>query len=263
MDIFEGTGQEHSNSDNLKGTDNNQPKKNKPIKVINETEKKAIDQAFEEMLEVAQIKQESDIQFVRRAYKMAYEGHASMRRKSGEPYIFHPITVARIATEEIGLDATSVACALLHDVVEDTDISLKDLEGNFNSSVAHIVDGLTKIKGSFEDKGWVEKQAASVRKVLLTLGDDIRVILIKIADRLHNMRTLDSMPQHKRVRIASETLYLYAPIAHRLGLYKIKSELEDLCMKHTQYKLYKEIAKKLEEKKIQREAYIGTFIEPV
>ncbi len=221
-----------------------------------------IQEAFEDMLETCQA-QEEDKKRITYAFKMANKGHTGMVRKSGEPYIFHPIAVAKIVAEEIGLGTDSVICALLHDVVEDTDITLDDISKEFNREIAHIIDGLTKIKGVFEEKGWVERQAESVRKILLTLGQDIRVILIKIADRLHNMRTMDSMPKHKQFRIASETLYIYAPIAHRLGLYKIKSELEDLCMKYTQTNIYKDIARKLNEKKVERESYIAEFIAPI
>jgi len=202
-----------------------------------------------------------------------------MRRKSGEPYILHPIAVAKIVAEEIGMGATSVLCALLHDVVEDTEISLHDLELSFDVTTARIVDGLTKIRGVFKKSSeadennmasfkngktiWVAEKAENFRKILLGMGDDIRVILIKLADRLHNMRTMDSMPQQKQLKISSETLFLYVPIAHRLGLYRIKSELEDLCVKYTQRAVYKDIATKLRQTKRAREKYINEFVEPV
>ena len=168
-----------------------------------------------------------------------------MRRKSGEPYIFHPIAVARIVAEEVGLGTTSIICALLHDVVEDTEITLEDIESLFGKKAANIIDGLTKIDKV--DPGTESMQAENFRKILLTIADDVRVILIKIADRLHNMRTLESMPSHKQLKISSETIFVYAPIAHRLGLYSIKSELEDLGMMYTYPKVYQEIKSKLQE----------------
>ncbi len=228
--------------------------------VYNEEQVRA---AFEDMLETCSVRNANERKRIEYAYKIAEEAHRGMARKSGEPYILHPIAVAKIVSEEIGLGPTSVICALLHDVVEDTDISLDDLQKAFNREIAQIIDGLTKIKGVFESKNWVEQQAESVRKILLTLGDDIRVVLIKIADRLHNMRTMDAMPSHKQIRIASETMYIYAPIAHRLGLYRIKSELEDLSMKYTNREIYSDIARKLNEKKNEREAFIKQFIDPL
>jgi GTP pyrophosphokinase len=184
-----------------------------------------------------------------------------MRRKSGEPYIYHPIAVAQIAAEEIGLGTTSIVCALLHDVVEDTDITLDDIEREFGKKTAKIIDGLTKIAGVFDYNSSL--QAENFRKMLLTLADDVRVILIKLADRLHNMRTMDFMPRQKQLKIASETIYLYAPLAHRLGLYAIKSELEDLSMKYLEPDTYKYIATQLNEKKAERNSFIKTFVEPV
>ena len=184
-----------------------------------------------------------------------------MRRKSGEPYIYHPIAVAHIAAKEIGLGTTSIICALLHDVVEDTDYSLNDIEKLFGKKVAKIIDGLTKIQDVFDKN--VSMQAENFRKMLLTLSDDVRVILIKLADRLHNMRTLDSMPVHKKLKIASETLYLYAPLAHRLGLYSIKTELEDLGLKFTKPEIYKAIAEGLNETKEERTKYITKFCKPI
>ncbi len=205
--------------------------------------------------------QKGDKQEIRKAFDLALESHKDMRRKSGEPYIYHPIAVAQIAAEEIGLGTTSIVCALLHDVVEDTQLSLEDIEARFGKKVAKIIDGLTKIAGVFDPNSSL--QAENFRKMLLTLADDVRVILIKLADRLHNMRTMEFMARHKQLKIASETSYLYAPLAHRLGLYAIKSELEDLSMKFTDPDTYKFIAKKLNEKKAEREKFIADFIAPV
>ncbi|MDA7794405.1 bifunctional (p)ppGpp synthetase/guanosine-3',5'-bis(diphosphate) 3'-pyrophosphohydrolase [Flavobacteriales bacterium] len=198
---------------------------------------------------------------IRKAFNIAVEAHKDMRRKSGEPYIYHPIDVARIAAKEIGLSTTSIICSLLHDVVEDTDYTLEDIERLFDSKVARIIDGLTKISEVYDQN--VSMQAENFRKMLLTLSDDIRVILIKLADRLHNMRTLSSMPKHKQLKIASETLYLYAPLAHRLGLYAIKTELEDLGLKYTKSEIYKAISEKLAQSKAARVRYINKFIQPI
>ena len=201
---------------------------------------------------------------IREAFELAMESHQDMRRKSGEPYIIHPLDVARVASEEMGLDVTSIICALLHDVVEDTDVTLEDIEQHFNKEVAKIVDGLTKISGIFDlNNGNSSLQAENFRKLLLTLNDDIRVILVKLADRLHNMRTLDSLKRDKQLKIASETLYLYAPLAHRMGLYAIKTELEDLSLKYTEPEMYKEIAKRLAETKRERGKFIADFIKPI
>lgn len=205
--------------------------------------------------------QRGDKQEIRKAFDLALECHKDMRRKSGEPYIYHPIAVAQIAAEEIGLGTTSIVCALLHDVVEDTQITLQEIETQFGKKVARIIDGLTKISGIFDPNS--SMQAENFRKMLLTLADDVRVILIKLADRLHNMRTMEFMARHKQLKIASETSYLYAPLAHRLGLYAIKSELEDLSMKFTDPDTYKFIAKKLNEKKAEREKFVTDFISPV
>ena len=174
---------------------------------------------------------------------MAAEAHKTMRRKSGEPYILHPLAVARICVEEIGLGVRSTICALLHDTVEDTDITLEDVEREFGSEIARIVDGLTKISNVIDVNA--SQQAENFKKILLTLTDDPRVILIKLADRLHNMRTLDSMKREKQLKISSETVYVYAPLAHRMGLYNIKTELEDLAMKYLEPEEYQEIAQKL------------------
>jgi guanosine-3',5'-bis(diphosphate) 3'-pyrophosphohydrolase len=205
--------------------------------------------------------EKGDKQMIRKAFDMALESHAAMRRKSGEPYIYHPIAVAQIAAEEIGLGTTSIVCALLHDVVEDTNVTLDDIEMQFGKKVAKIIDGLTKISGVFDTNSSL--QAENFRKMLLTLADDVRVILIKLADRLHNMRTMEFMPRDKQLKLSSETIYLYAPLAHRLGLYAIKSELEDLSMKYMERETYSFIKKKLNEKKAEREKFIRDFIDPV
>lgn len=196
------------------------------------------------------------------AFQLAAEAHKDMRRKSGEPYIIHPIEVAQICVEEIGLGTTSAICALLHDVVEDTEYSLTDIEGLFGSKIAKIIDGLTKISGIFDQSG-ASIQAENFRKMLLTLSDDVRVILIKLADRTHNMRTLDAMPREKRLKIASETVYLYAPLAHRLGLFAIKSELEDLALKFTEPEIFNTIALKIQESEEERKRFIHRFVQPI
>lgn len=205
--------------------------------------------------------QKGDKRMIRKAFDMALESHKDMRRKSGEPYIYHPIAVAQIAAEEIGLGTTSIVCALLHDVVEDTNMTLDEIEMEFGKKVAKIIDGLTKISGVFDTNSSL--QAENFRKMLLTLADDVRVILIKLADRLHNMRTMEFMPRDKQLKLSSETVYLYAPLAHRLGLYAIKSELEDLSMKYMERETYQFIKNKLNEKKTERERFIRDFIEPI
>ena len=192
---------------------------------------------------------------------MAADAHRTMRRKSGEPYILHPLAVAQICVEEIGLGIRSTICALLHDTVEDTDITLEDVEHEFGSEIARIIDGLTKISNVVDTNS--TQQAENFKKILLTLTDDPRVILIKLADRLHNMRTLEGMRREKQLKIASETIYIYAPLAHRLGLYNIKTEMEDLSMKYMEPETYKDIAKKLSETKRERSRYINEFIKPV
>src|SRR6201995_2520273 len=202
-----------------------------------------------------------DKELIRSAFEMAADAHKTMRRKSGEPYILHPLAVARICSEEIGLGVRSTICALLHDTVEDTDITLEDIEREFSSEIARIVDGLTKISNVVDVNA--SRQAENFKKILLTLNDDPRVILIKLADRLHNMRTLDSMKREKQLKIASETVYVYAPLAHRMGLYNIKTELEDLSMKYLEPDAYKEIAQKLSETKRERSRYINEFIKPL
>ncbi|GAB3510934.1 RelA/SpoT family protein [Emticicia fontis] len=202
-----------------------------------------------------------DAKQIKRAFTIAVEAHKDMRRKSGEPYIYHPLEVAQICVEEIGLGATSIICALLHDVVEDTDMTLKEIEKEFGPKVARIIDGLTKISGNFEQG--TSAQAENFRKMLITLSEDVRVILIKLADRLHNMRTLGSMARNSQLKIAHETIFIYAPLAHRLGLYKIKSELEDLYLKYTEPEMFKDIAQKLKSTKSTRDRFIDNFIKPL
>ncbi|MFN3556556.1 MAG: RelA/SpoT family protein [Bacteroidales bacterium] len=203
----------------------------------------------------------NDRKKIRQAFNFALQAHKDHRRKSGEPYIYHPIAVGRIVVEEIGLGATSVVCALLHDVVEDTDYTLADITEYFGEEVARIIDGLTKISGIFDQTTSV--QAENFRKMLLTLSDDVRVILIKLADRLHNMRTLDSLPPKKQLKIANETLYLFAPLAHRLGFHAIKSELEDLALKYTDPEIYSDISQKLVDSEEERNRFIANFTLPI
>lgn len=204
-----------------------------------------------------------DREQIEKAFKIANEAHWNMRRKSGEPYIIHPIAVAKIVNQEIGLGARSITTALLHDVVEDTDYSLEDVKRDFGPKIATLIDGLTKISGTYNKENSSSLQAENFRKMLLTLSDDLRVILIKIADRLHNMRTLDSMPEHKKMKVAGETIFLYAPLAHRLGLYTIKSELEDLSFKFRQPQIYEEIAAKLKHSEKKYIALINKFSLPI
>ncbi|MEL0301249.1 MAG: HD domain-containing protein, partial [Flavobacteriaceae bacterium] len=199
-----------------------------------------------------------DKKLIRLAFNTAVDAHKDQRRKSGEAYVFHPIAVAKIVASEIGLDATSIAAALLHDTVEDTEYTLNDIERLFGNTVAKIVHGLTKISHLKKDTD-ISLQAENFRKMLLTLNDDIRVIIIKIADRLHNMQTMDSMPEYKQVKIASETLYIYAPIAHRIGMYNIKTELEDLSLKYTEPNRFNAIKNKIEESQEEQKQYIKSF----
>lgn len=203
----------------------------------------------------------NDAKLIKRAFTLALEAHKDMRRKSGEPFIFHPLSVAEICVEEIGLGTTSIIAALIHDVVEDTDIELADVERMFGKKIAKIVDGLTKVSGVFEYG--TSQQAENFRKMLFTLSEDVRVILIKLADRLHNMRTLESMPRNKQLKIASETIYLYAPLAHRLGLNAIKTELEDLYLRFTDEAVYNEINSKIDESKASRNKFIKQFVAPI
>ena len=206
-------------------------------------------------------KKDEDWNLIKRAFFLAKEAHQGVRRRSGEPYLLHPIAVAKIVVDEIGLGVKSVVASLLHDVVEDTDYTVEDIEHIFGHKIATMVDGLTKMSGVFNAD--TSLQAEYFRKVLLTLSDDVRVILIKIADRLHNMRTLGSMPQNKQIKITSETIYLFAPLAYRLGLYAIKTELEDLCMKYRFPKEYEEITRQINETSAAREEYIRKFCAPI
>ena len=227
-----------------------------------EQEKKEIVRQYRSLLRALRPKlTKGGKELVRSAFEMSAEAHKSMRRKSGEPYILHPLSVAMICVEEIGLGVRSTICALLHDTVEDTDITLEDIETEFGTEIARIVDGLTKISNVIDANS--SQQAENFKKILLTLTNDPRVILIKLADRLHNMRTLDSMKREKQLKIASETIYVYAPLAHRMGLYTIKTEMEDLSMKYLEPDNYKMIAKKLSETKRERTRYINEFIRPL
>ena len=224
-----------------------------------EQENKAIAKQYKELLKISyRILSREDKKLIRSAFDVAVDAHKHQRRKSGEAYIFHPIAVAKIVASEIGLDATSIAAALLHDVIEDTKYTFTDIEQLFGETVARIVQGLTKIS-KMPYEGDVSLQAENFRKMLLTLNEDIRVIIIKIADRLHNMQTMDAMPGYKQEKIASETLYIYAPMAHRIGLYKIKSELEDLSLKYTEREIYDDILSKIKDSKEEQDAYIKAF----
>ncbi len=207
-------------------------------------------------------KSAKDEKLIRKAFKMANEAHKGTRRKSGDPFIIHPLEVAVIVSEEIGLGVTSTVCAILHDVVEDTDLTIEDIENAFGKKIASIIDGLTKISGVF-DKESNSLQAENFRKMLLTLSEDVRVIFVKLADRLHNMRTLDSMPRNKQIKIAGETIYLYAPLAHRLGLYTVKSELEDLSLKYRYPEVYNEVAEKIKLTEERRLHLINHFSLPI
>ncbi|MDC0515276.1 RelA/SpoT family protein [Flavobacteriaceae bacterium] len=227
--------------------------------VDEELENKEIAKQYKELLRISyQTLSEKDKKMIRLAFDTAVEAHSDQRRKSGEAYIFHPINVAKIVAQQIGLDATSICAALLHDVVEDTRFTIEDIERLLGNTVAKIVHGLTKISSLKKDKN-ISLQAENFRKMLLTLNDDVRVIIIKIADRLHNMQTMDAMPEYKQVKIASETLYIYAPLAHRIGLYNVKTELEDLSLKYTEPQRYQSIKSKIEESYEAQEEYIKTF----
>lgn len=227
-----------------------------------EAEKKEILNRYKLLVKATKRRLEKgDKEIIRKAFEVSVEAHKEMRRKSGEPYIYHPIAVAQICAEEIGLGATGIVCALLHDTVEDTDLTLEDVKGLFGEKVAKIINGLTKISGVIDNSSSI--QAENFRKVLLTMSEDIRVILIKLADRLHNMRTLEHMKRDKQIKIASETLFLYAPLAHRLGLNAIKTELEDLGLKYTNTEAYYDIAVKLRETEAERKKFIIKFIEPL
>ena len=227
-----------------------------------EDEKKEILRNYRGLLRVLKLKlKPGDKELLRTAFEMAAKAHETMRRKSGEPYILHPIAVAKICVEEIGLGIRSTICALLHDTVEDTDINLKDIQREFGIEVSKIVDGLTKISNVMDTNS--TQQAENFKKILLTLTDDPRVILIKLADRLHNMRTLESMKREKQLKISSETIYVYAPLAHRMGLYIIKTELEDLAMKYMEPDTYRYIAQKLNDTRRERTKYINDFVRPL
>jgi GTP pyrophosphokinase len=226
-----------------------------------EQERREILNAFKGLMRATKDRSREDTRLIRRAFDVAVEAHKDMRRKSGEPYIYHPIAVARICVEEMGLGATSIACALLHDTVEDTHISLQDVEDLFGEKVRLIIDGLTKIPEVFDENASI--QAENFRKMILTISDDIRVVLIKLADRLHNMRTLGSMRPDKQLKIASETKFLYAPLAHRLGLYSIKSELEDLSLLYCEPEVYQMIERNLKSTKDVRNRFIRRFTLPI
>ncbi|MBU7569493.1 MAG: bifunctional (p)ppGpp synthetase/guanosine-3',5'-bis(diphosphate) 3'-pyrophosphohydrolase, partial [Flavobacterium sp.] len=229
------------------------------VEIDLEQENKAIAREYKELLRISyQTLSEDDKKLIRKAFDVAVDAHKDQRRKSGEAYIFHPIAVAKIVASEIGLGATSIAAALMHDVVEDTDITVEDIERMFNPKIAKIVEGLTKIAQVKTDNE-ISMQAENFRKMLLTLNDDVRVILIKIADRLHNMQTMESMVDYKQAKIASETLYIYAPLAHRLGLYNIKNQLEDLGLKYTEPEIYNDIVSKIKETKEQQDEYIKSI----
>jgi guanosine-3',5'-bis(diphosphate) 3'-pyrophosphohydrolase len=226
-----------------------------------EQENKNIARQYKELLRISyQTLTDDDKKLIRSAFEIAVDAHKDQRRKSGEAYIFHPVAVAKIVASEIGLDAVSIAAALLHDVVEDTEYTLDDIDRMFGETVARIVDGLTKISHLKKDMN-ISQQAENFRKMLLTLNDDVRVIIIKIADRYHNMLTMDAMPEDKQVKIASETLYIYAPLAHRIGLYNIKTELEDLSLKYTEPEVYEDIKSKVEDSKEEQQEYIDSFAE--
>ena len=228
--------------------------------MVNEVaENKEIAQQYKELLRISyQRLTSSDKKLIRLAFDIAVDAHKNQRRKSGEPYVFHPISVAKIVADEIGLDSTSIASALLHDVIEDSNYTIEDIKKTFGNTISKIVYGLTKISNLKKDS-YDSIQAENFRKMLLTLNDDVRVIIIKIADRLHNMKTLNSLPKQKREKIASETLFIYAPLAHRIGLYNIKSDLEDLGLKYTDSRRYNQIKNKIEKSKEKQDLYIKKF----
>ncbi|MEL6274927.1 MAG: HD domain-containing protein, partial [Bacteroidota bacterium] len=228
---------------------------------ISTTEQAAIEAAYLDMLDhIKSIYTTDDRAQMDSAFELANHAHRLQRRKSGEPYIFHPIAVAKICAKEIGLGPTAICVALLHDVVEDTPITLDDIREKFGDVIAKMVDGLTKLDSAYQEES---QQAANFKKVLSTLVVDVRIVLIKMADRLHNMRTLGSMPEAKQMKIAAETSYIYAPLAHRLGLYTFRSEFLDLCMKILEREEYNSVARKLRETKKSREAYIEKFLNPL
>ncbi len=224
-----------------------------------EEENKEIANRYKDLLKgTYEVLTKEDKNLIRKAFEVAVDAHSEQRRKTGEPYIFHPIAVAKIVANEIGLGAVSIASALLHDVVEDTSYTIDDMEQLFGEKIAKIVSGLTKISKLNKESN-ASIQAENFRKMLLTLHDDVRVILIKIADRLHNMQTMNAMPEHKQLKISSETLYIYAPLAHRLGLYNIKTELEDLGLKYTEPEVYNDILQKIEESHKEKDEYLERF----
>jgi len=227
-----------------------------------EKERREILRRYKRLIEVWHTRKETkDKWMVRKAFRVAADAHSHMRRKTGEPFIYHPLAVATIAAEEIGLGRTSIISALLHDTVEDTDLTLSDIEVMFGSEVARIIDGLTKIDVISDDNSTA--QSETLKKVLITLIDDVRVILIKLADRLHNMRTMEIMPREKQMKIASETLYIYAPLANRLGLHSIKCELEELSFKYKQPVVYEEIRTKIDLLSKERDAFFKSFCKPI
>lgn len=232
------------------------------MQIDHEAERKELIKRYKQLIKACKRRLEKgDRDTIRKAFEVAVEAHKEMRRKSGEPYIYHPIAVAQICAEEIGLGTIGIVCALLHDTVEDTDLTLDDVKGLFGEKVAQIIDGLTKISGVIDNTSSI--QAENFRKVLLTMSEDIRVILIKLADRLHNMRTLEHMKRDKQIKIASETLFLYAPLAHRLGLNTIKTELENLGLKYTDTPSYLDIEHRLKESEPERKKFIQKFIDPL
>lgn len=225
-------------------------------------ERDLIRKEFDQLISVcSRCRTENGLKLVNKAFELARDAHKGVYRKSGEPYILHPLAVARIVAEEIGLGSTGVACALLHDVLEDTDYTYEDLEAIFGQKVASIVEGLTKLSGVFDKNQ--SSQAENFRKLLLTMVEDVRVIIIKLADRLHNMRTLDSMPEHKRLKVSGETLFIYAPLAHRLGLYALKTELEDLSFKYEHPTIYSDIKDKIETKELKNKELLEKFVAPI
>ncbi|MBQ5724134.1 MAG: bifunctional (p)ppGpp synthetase/guanosine-3',5'-bis(diphosphate) 3'-pyrophosphohydrolase, partial [Muribaculaceae bacterium] len=226
-------------------------------------EDQLIESAFQEVLQAyLNSNHRKKVEIIERAYRFAREAHKGVRRRSGEPYILHPISVAKIVISEMGLGSTSICAALLHDVVEDTEYTKEDIEAGFGKKIADIVEGLTKISGGiFGDKASV--QAENFRKLLLSMSTDVRVVLIKMADRLHNMRTLGSMRPEKQYKIAGETLYVYAPLAHRLGLFKLKNELEDLAFKYEHPQRYKEIMEYVDQSQQHRDKIVEEFVAPV
>ncbi len=231
------------------------------VEQITKTEFQQINEAYDRMLRSIKVDySEEDRKMIQEAFDIAMEAHKDQRRKSGEPYIFHPIEVARICAAEIGLGPTAITCALLHDVVEDTHVTLKEILDKFGPKVATIVDGLTKLDGTYT---YDNPQAENLRKVLSTLVEDVRVVLIKMADRLHNLRTIGSMPQKKQLKIAAETMFVYAPLAHRLGLYNVKTEFQDICMYVNDTEVYNELVDKLNDTNEDRNTYIDAFIAPL